>query len=182
MTPPKLTRSEAETILRFRCTTRDQYAVVLLGVRGYYLSSMGKPGVNDRGIYDDAIFVVSPNAFAGFNANTDPSVYRKGIATLVPGVHFYRKGKHGITKPGGGYPAFRPATPDEELTVTRDGQTGLSKGVAINIHRGGRNSTSSLGCQTIHPDQWDAFQQLAYAEMDRAGQKVVPYVLIEGVG
>ena len=52
-------------------------------------------------------------------------------------------------------------------------------GVAINIHRGGYNTTSSLGCQTIHPSQWEAFIALAYLEMDRAGQKTIPYLLVE---
>ena len=34
--------------------------VVLVGVRGYRLNSMGKPKLNDRAIYDDALWVYSP--------------------------------------------------------------------------------------------------------------------------
>lgn len=157
------------------------HPVALLGSRGYYRDTMGKPGKNDRGIYDDAIFVSSPNGCYSFNANTDPSPWRPGVASLVPGVHNYRKGRHGISR-GPGYPALRPATPGEALPVRRDGQRGTSEGIAINIHRGGRNTTSSLGCQTIHPDQWGAFIALVYAEMDRHGQKTVPYLLIEQQG
>jgi lysozyme len=153
----------------------------LLGVRGYYRDTMGARGKNDRGIYDDAIFVSSPNGSFSFNANTDPSPWRAGVASLLPGLHRYRKGRHGISR-GAGYPALRPATPGEKLPVRRDGQPGTSEGVAINIHRGGRKTTSSLGCQTIHPDQWDAFLNLVYAEMDRHGQKTVPYLLIEAQG
>lgn len=152
-------------------------AVSLVGIRGYYRDTMGQPGVNDRGIYDDAIFLVSPCAYVAFNANTDPSVHRKGIAVLKPGVHRYRKGNHGISK-GPGYPALRPATPGEQLPVTRDGE-GDSMGVAINIHRGGYNTTSSLGCQTIPPSQWQAFIALVYSEMNRHGQKTIPYLLTE---
>lgn len=162
--------------------TPSQYAVAILAVRGYFRRTMGDPNSNDRGIYDDALFLVSPSEVRSFNANTDPSVSRKGIATLVPGVHLYRKGNHGITRPGGGYPAFRPATEGEQLPVTRDGSTSPSMGVAINIHRGSLGSTSSEGCQTIHPTQWLEFQERAYRLMDQFGQKVIPYVLIENDG
>lgn len=151
----------------------------LVGVRGYYLNSMGDPNSNDRGIYDDAIFIVGPNSFASFNANVDPSVKRKGVACLCNGIHPYRRGKHGITKPDGGYPALRPATKDEALMVTRDG-IGKDLGYAINIHKGSFNSTSSLGCQTIYPAQWDAFISLVYSEMARESAKVIDYFLIDG--
>lgn len=144
--------------------------LLIVGVRGYY--AYGKEG-NDRGVYDDAIFVLSPNALVGFNANVDPSIHKLGIASLATGLHWYKKGMH-----KGKYWALRPATPDEGLPVTRDGQTGLKRGIAINIHKGGYTSTSSLGCQTIHPDQWQAFKTLVYSEMDRLGLTKVPYLLI----
>ncbi len=174
MTKPKITQTEAlkfihETIL-------DE--VFLVGIRGYYQDTMGKQGVNDRGIYDDAICLVAPNLFLTFNANTDPSVFRPGIATLVPGKHMYKKGKHKITGPNP-YPALRPATPDESLSVTRDGKDGVSKGIAINIHKGSYNSTSSEGCQTIHPDQWKEFIDTVYKQMDQFGQREIPYYLVE---
>jgi lysozyme len=51
-------------------------------------------------------------------------------------------------------------------------------GIAINIHRGSRTTTSSEGCQTIHPTQWLPFQVLTYAEMDRHKQTRIPYVLL----
>lgn len=151
--------------------------VILVGIRGYYQDTMGEKGKNDRGIYDDAMFVISPDHFASFNANTDPSIQRKGIATLKPGVHYYRKGGHHIGKPNG-YPALRPANPEEKLPVSRDGQPD-GWGIAINIHKGGYNSTSSEGCQTIYPDQWSDFINLVYSEMDRWNEKKIPYVLIE---
>jgi len=153
--------------------------LVLVSVRGYYLNSMGRPGVNDRGIYDDAMFIVSPTHFSSCNANNDPSVYRKGIATIAPGVHRYRKGNHGISRPGGGYPAFRPATKNEELPVLRDGILNPSPGIATNIHRGGRNGTSSEGCQTLPPSQWDAFYAAQSGEMKRHGVKDFPCLLVD---
>jgi len=168
MNKPKKSRAEIEALVH----TTDQ--VYLVGIRGYYEDTMGKPGQNDRGIYDDAMFLVAPGEFYSFNANTDPSVVKKGVSMLKPGIYPYRKGKHGLSKPGGGYPALRPATPGEALPVVRD-DVGESTGVAINIHRGSYNSTSSLGCQTIYPAQWDEFITAVYRLMG----KTINYHLIE---
>lgn len=150
--------------------------VALVGIRGYYLDSMGEKGKNDYGIYDDAMFVISPDCYVTFNANTDPSRQTKGIATLQTGLHRYRKGNHGISR-GPGYPALRPATKGEMLPVLRDGKDDI--GIAINIHKGGRGGTSSEGCQTIPPSQWDSFINLVYEQMTRFGQKTIPYLLTE---
>lgn len=178
LTTPKLALADVDKIIRKHKITAP---VVLVGIRGYYKDTMGKPGQNDRGLYDDAMFIVSPTHFSSWNGNTDPSVYRPGIASLVPGVHMYRKGNHGISRPGGGYPAFRPATPGEQLPVTRDGVLNPRPGVAINIHRGGKNTTSSEGCQTLPPQQWDAFYAALSGEMKRHSVKTFPYVLVDGV-
>jgi len=175
MIPPKITLPELkERIKNFHFPEM----VYIVGIRGYYLDTMGKEGENDRGIYDDAIILVGPNLYETYNANTDPSKYKPGIATLVPGLHYYKPGRHKIASPNG-YPAFRPATPDESLPVTRDGNPGTSKGIAINIHKGGYNTTGSEGCQTIYPDQWLSFQVHAYKAMEKEGQHVIPYILIE---
>jgi lysozyme len=151
--------------------------VALLGVRGYYRDTMGVPGKNDRGIYDDAIFLYSPEAHVAFNANTDPSVTRKHIAVLRQGLWYYKVGIHGLSKPKAQqYTALVQAG---EVTVIRDDE-GSDKGYfGINIHRGSYGSTSSLGCQTIFPDQWPAFIALVQSEMKRAGQKTIPYLLVE---
>ena len=154
-----------------------KHKVILVGIRGYYRDSMGVTGVNDRGIYDDAMFIVAPDFFGSWNANTDPSASDRAkpdVAILDLGVHLYKKGRHRISRPPS-YPAFRPATPNEELPVTRSNRP--SKGIAINIHKGGNSGTSSLGCQTIPPTQWDSFLTTAYMLLDRYEQKVVPYVL-----
>jgi lysozyme len=157
--------------------------MLVVGIRGYYRDLHGVPGVNDRGIYDDAAFVIGPETFAAFNANTDPSRFRTGVASLLAGCHPYKPGRHGISRADGGYPAFRPATRNEELPVKRDGELEVPSsrpGVAINIHRGARNNTSSLGCQTIHPDQWEAFYAIARSEMKKAGFGRFWYVMAEG--
>ena len=149
-------------------------AMFVCGIRGYYSSSSS----NTRGVYDDAICVIGPGTFAIFKANTDPSAsYKSGVASLIPGVYPYKPGNHGLSKPGGGYPAFRPNTTGEALPVTRDGATGTSKGIAINIHRGGINTTSSLGCQTIPPNQWNSFYSLVRSEMTKVGVSEFNYIL-----
>jgi lysozyme len=182
--------SSAQILQRFK-RLRDfklsDHPLVIAGVRGYYKDSMGAPGVNDRGIYDDAIFVYTPSVMASYNGNTDPSFYRKGfgsaektkgMASLNPGVwNVYQFDLH-----RGKYLAlcqkFGP------VTVTRDGVTDyIDVGYfGINIHKGGRNTTSSLGCQTIHPDQWESFISLVTDQAKRYfGLKwkktCIPYVL-----
>jgi len=152
-------------------------AVALIGYRGYYRDTLGEPGRNDRGIYDDALMVYSPEVYATFNANTDPSRYATGIASLATGVWRYKIGIHGLSKPARlQYRALVQAGP---VTVIRDKQGPDTGMFGINIHRGGVSTTSSLGCQTIHPDQWTAFLALVEAEMKRHALKSVPYLLIE---
>lgn len=172
---PKLTRGAVEYLLSQRQVSAR---VSLVGIRGYYKDTMGKPGENDRGIYDDALFLVSGEVFAAFNANTDPSVYRAGIASLKAGVWRYKLGIHGLSKPKSQqYRALVQAGP---VTVFRDGRGDDTGMFGINIHRGGTTGTSSLGCQTIVPTQWPAFISLVTQELLRAdGQVVIPYVLVE---
>lgn len=178
MKPNSRPQAKKEDILKYiPDNILKQYKIILVGVRGYYLDSMGKPNQNDRGMYDDAIFIVSDDKFVSFNANTDPSRFSNGIALLNVGVHLYKKGLHGISKKNP-YPALRPATPNEGLPVTRDGR-GQGVGIAINIHKGSLTTTSSLGCQTLYPTQWKEFIDTVYLDMDKYDQKIIPYVLVE---
>ena len=160
----------------------------VVGVRSYYTNTMGKRGVNDRGIYDDAIFVITPTGMTAFNGNTDPSVYRKGRAVLkAPQKVKYRKGWHGYRSKRG-HKAFRQAS---NVIVKRDGGVGNGKSLGggyytdkgahrfwINLHRGGWTTTSSAGCQTVPPSQWGAFYSLVCLEMDRYKQSSFNYYLI----
>lgn len=157
-----------------------EYLCYLVGVRGYYKDTMGKPGENDRGIYDDAMFLIGIGVFDSYNANTDPSKHQRSIAVLQPGVYLYAQGIHGISG-SHPYPALRQAS---DVTVLRDGSTEPETDTAasrfwINIHKGGMYTTSSLGCQTIRPDQWAEFKDRVYGIMDANHQKKIPYILVE---
>lgn len=191
---PQQPREEtAEIIARSGLTDK----CILLAVRGYYRDSMGEPGKNDRAIYDDAIFFLTPTVYASFNANTDPSRYRagngfgsaKGMACLKAGLYRYKPGIHGLSQyeangyklndaPIKPYKAFVQAGP---VTVIRDGnppypETGF---FGINIHCGSYTSTSSAGCQTIYRDQWKEFYSLVTSQLGFHDQGTVPYLLIE---
>lgn len=159
--------------------------VALVGVRGYYRDTMGVRGENDLGIYDDAIFVISPWAFASFNANTDPVRYGwnrkigKPFAALAAGIYRYKLGPHK------GYPACVQAGPVtvERRPATHPVGTYRETGwYGINMHKGALKSTSSEGCQTIYLLQWVAFIALVTSELKRAKQRTFPYMLVESQG
>lgn len=170
---PQQDQERTRALLKARGWDPARHPVAILGIRGYYGDTFAPAG-NNRGIYDDALIVVSPTAYATFNANTDPSVFRKGIAALHQGKWLYKIGKHKIMSPLG-YKALVQAGP---VTVERDGKGPDTGYFGINIHRGSNNSTSSLGCQTIVPEQWAGFIGLVEGELKRHGQTVVPYILM----
>jgi lysozyme len=172
---PRIERKTTEQLLRLR---KVSDLVCLVGIRGYYSNTMGAEG-NDVGIYDDCIVLVSPNVHAAFNANVDPSRLgwnasaRKPMAQLKSGVYRYKIGQHGISR-GNPYKALVQASPVTVLRGDKE-ETGF---YAINIHKGNRNSTSSAGCQTIPPQQWDAFIALTETELKRNNAKTLSYVLV----
>lgn len=170
---PKLAHRLATEMLRIGGV--DTTKPALLGRRGYYRDLMGYVGRNDNGIYDDAIFIVSPDLFRPFNANTDPSRVYKRVATLRPGRYLYQIGIHGLSKPKDRqYRALVQATP---VTVDRfEGPTETGF-FGINIHRGGVNTTSSEGCQTIYPTQWEEFMNLVQQGLRKHNLRTIPYLL-----
>lgn len=166
--------------------------VIAVAIRGFDLDE-GAKGVNDRRIWDDRVFIVTPNDIKVFECNTDPNGFRKGYGTgenkgmacLKKGVWFFGKGSHK------GTPAFRQCVP---FTVTRDGNppydhTGWH---AINWHSGGQTSTSSLGCQTLKPNDFVSLRSYVYDQMEKCDNpfmkndfeqkcRAIPYILIEEV-
>lgn len=184
---PRLSKAELDVMLKAFNIDRAKYPFIIVGIRGYYLNTMGEAGKNDRGIFDDAIFIDSPYVTASFNGNTDPTAYRrgqgtgstKGMASLKNGVWYAHK--FGIHKT---YPAIIQT--GGMVTVIRDGNPDYEDSgyFGINIHRGGYGKTGSLGCQTIYPAQWDSFIQLASDHAKRLfgnrwNKVVIPYVLME---
>ena len=184
---PRMSRAELLARVRRDHPDLEPPELMVVGIRGYYRDTLGAPGRNDRGMYDDALFIVAPDAFVAFNGNTDPSRFRsgrgtgagKGMASLNPGVWPVMR----LDKHQGKYEALcQRAGP---VVVTRDGDPPYTdRGMfGINIHRGGVNGTSSEGCQTIPPDQWPAFIATVTDQVKRLHgaawrQAVVTYVLL----
>lgn len=195
MNTPKLSKAAAlELIAPFNRTEK----VIFLGIRGYFQDSMGVKDENDIGIYDDAIFIISPNYYGAFNGNTDPSKMTDTIAMVKANqVIMFTQGIHGVSHstpavikqmqetkqnvPGNPrtYWAYRQAS---DVTVLRNGEEHTDSPANrfwTNLHCGGLWTTSSLGCQTVIKDQWPIFKNQGYAAMDLWKQKEVPYILID---
>jgi lysozyme len=197
MALPKVSEKVVRQLLAdIALPTKDE-PIALLGVRGYRRDSMGVPGQNDVGIYDDAIFLVGPNLFLSANANTDPSKlgWNSGVgkpfAMLQNGLWYFRRGPH-----KGKTPALRQATDEEaaSLKIPHEGEFLVERCFgkndsrnykewgyfAINIHAGGEKSTSSWGCQTIPPDEFLHFMDAVWKTSINAKQNRIPYFLING--
>ncbi len=171
--------------------------VRVLGVRAYRRDTMGRPGVNDVGTYDDAMFLCAPGVFKSMNANTDPSRigWNPGVgkpyAMLMPGLWYFRRGAH-----KGKTPALRQCTDEEagELGIPNDGEFRVLRCFgegdprnyeetgyfAINVHPGGESTTSSWGCQTAPPIEYYDFMHGVWEASITAKQARIPYLLVEG--
>jgi lysozyme len=190
-----------DTAIKNPAELLGSHPVHALAVRGYYPNSFKRPRVNDYGVYDDAIFLITSKMVYPFNGNVDPSKigWNPGVdkyyAQLAPGVWPFRPGPHkGVEgrfrqmtsseAHDHALPAyFADARRDGDFTVRRvhldetsDRQTGY---FAINIHPGRQSGTSSWGCQTMPEAQFTEFRDLTYAALLAAGQTWLPYVLTE---
>ena len=167
MKTPQISEAEILAILDANNVDPDESA--MLAIRGYWLDSIGRKGLNDRRVYDDAIIAYHPKrGFLRYQGNTDPNGYRagygtaestKGMAMLKPGVWRFGVGRHR------GKRAFRQCMP---FTVIRDGNppyedTGW---FAIDLHAGGETSTQSLGCQTLPASTFSQLQPIFYQWLD----------------
>jgi hypothetical protein len=196
---PKATRDEVLARIRAAHPDAAPAGAFIAFFRGYYAKGMGPTIGNDRGLYDDAAFIIGSaggdglRSFSAWNANADPGAFRlgqgtgakKGMARLKPGVwRAWTFGHHKAGTPGGHRALVQRAA---EVTVIRDGKpeyehTGW---FGINVHRGGVTRTNSEGCLTIPPDQWLGFlravEKAQQAEHgDRWEREPVCVVLVEG--
>lgn len=172
---PELTEEDFKRIVATKkALIGVEFELFLYGVRGFF-PKIGPTAGNDRGIYDDAIFLMDSFGWESWNANTDPSKHRPGIAVLRPGVWFFKKGKHGYSR-GNPYPALVQAT---DFAIVRDGGKLETGQFMINIHKGGNYETGSEGCQTIVKDQWPSFIDSVYRKMEKYDQPMIPYILAE---
>lgn len=181
---PKINDAETDMLVRQHFTAATEPVILLVGIRGYFLNTVGKPGVNDFNLYDDAMIVRHRgDNVATFNANTDPSQQKTGLAQLSTGIYTFYRGKH-----KGRIDAFRAYPEGVKLPCKRETAHGSWEGEAqyINIHDGGDYDTWSAGCQTLpgasskkYGDQFAAFRDLVYRLMREAKQDKVTYLLIE---
>lgn len=163
-----LTRSNVQDLLRL-------VGIVNIGTLAEVAVRGGKTGSDARGVYDDKLYSITGTEFKVWAHNTNPSAsYKPGLAELMPGLWTYVKGDHNITRPARRHPAFRQ---HGNFVVKRDG-VGTDTGFfAINHHRGGIGGTSSLGCQTNHPEVWRDYQPWAYKALG-ANVTTKKYLLI----
>lgn len=173
---PQATLAEVLALIEpHRAEIKPTDNVICVMVRGYFRDTMGKPGTNDVGQYDDAGFWIATHDrhFSSWRANTDPSrlgwnPHANGyMARLRPGVWRFMKWHHKRQ-----YWAFgqgpNPVTIDrvkEDGTVART-MTGI---FGINLHQGGDSGTSSEGCLTIPKQggEWQDFKDTGYSLLDR---------------
>jgi len=156
----------------------------VLAVRGYYSATIGEPG-NDIDVYDDAFFIVSPTGITAWNGNTDPTRYgwngnaNDYMARLRTGCWWFISRMH-----RGRYQAFGQG--DNQVTVDRIKANGTvshsatSSDFGIDLHLGGINGTSSEGCQTVPPYQWEDFRRTLNALIRNSGVDKFPYILVDG--
>ncbi|MEL6960672.1 MAG: glycoside hydrolase family 19 protein [Pseudomonadota bacterium] len=156
------------------------HAFVGVAVRGYFRDSKGKPGRNDRGIYDDALFLLGPAGYDAYPFNVDPSRHRKGIASIrVDQAVCYKPGPHGYRRKGGPYPAFRQ---HEKCWVHRDNGRDQFGMFHVNLHRGGWNGTSSLGCMTVERGIWVTVRDKIKSHLRAAKQETFYVIVLEYQG
>lgn len=189
-----VTKKLDASMKKFGSPLWDRKSLILFGCEGYF-QLMGNPNTNDRQMYDDAMFVLTDRVFGAFNVNLDPNGYRpghghgsaKGMGMPHYGVHkdAYAIGKHKKL-----YPALRQVgklivrrdaddkVPKADIIVIEGRKYYLEEGdyQAMNMHPGGVNTTSSLGCQTFPRDQWSSFINLVVSESKRLKQKRFTYV------
>lgn len=172
--------------------------VYLFMVRGYRATSMGPTDLNDVGIWDDLICLVTPHSFHAINANLDPSRlgWNEGVGKpfgiLQPGWWMWYPGPH-----KGKMPAFRQADDaavGRKLGFPHEGKFFVERSYGrgdkrnyhewghqqVNIHLGGINTTSSWLCLTVPPQGGKEFLQRAVDSLKAYKQKFMHGLITEG--
>jgi len=186
----RLSSKELEALLKPFAKKLKEHPLRLIAIRGYFKNE--SDDIEDTiktDIYNDAIFVYGPSVCAVYRANTDSSVKRRktptpfGVPKLEPGLYMAHKFEIYRGKKDK-YPALCQKL--GPVSVIRDGESVIQSGYfGIDIHKGALGTTSTEGCQTIHPAQWDSFYHLAKDQAVRLfggkwKKQVIPYILIEG--
>lgn len=170
---PIISETKINNIIKRMGVNVGEWPVSVIGIRGFFLN-MGNQNKNDRGIYDDAIIIKTPTVTAIFNGNVDPSGYRKGegfgsgkgMARLAEGAYF----AHIIDMHGGSLYHEALCQRVDNVTVIRDGKKGDYRQTGrfgINWHMGGTTGTSSAGCPTVPPSQYNSFLSILKGEIER---------------
>lgn len=156
----------------------------VLAVRSYYDASIAPAG-NNINAYDDAFFVVSPEAFNSYNGNTDPTRYGwnpnadKYMARVKIGCHKMVKRRHRnkyqAYGQGGNMITVERIKKDGSIAITETGNN-----FGIDIHPGGDNGTSSEGCLTLPKTQWPSFNKNVSYLLDFYKDTVFDLILVEG--
>ena len=179
---PNIQRAAVLALLASHNVDVNTEKLFILGLRGYYRDSMGKVGVNDIDIYDDAIVIITPTSMQAYNANLDPteSKHPEGRPTTVCGEVF-RAWKFALHH--GKYPALCQRGGKWAVIREKTGRREDSDVLGINWHCGGNYSTGSEGCKTHPPAQWALAYAFAKNEAMRLYGKltdvIVPYMELE---
>lgn len=184
---PEIVRATAIEWARQEGCTDDFF---VLGRGGYFRRSMSTDE-QGRGVYDDAIVVVTPDVFLTFNGNCNPCKGEIGMATLQDGVWPMKRVIHHPNTPKA-YPCWGQAGP---VVVKRDGTEDVEKGFrhpkygeclggglwrgnfAIQLHSGFLYETGSEGCQTVYKPQWNECDLAIMTEMRARRLETFSYVL-----
>ena len=163
-TRPQATRAEVESW--FPAGTFKNDGIYIVTSRGHFLNTMGKPGENDTKMYDDAVFILSRRAFAGFNANVDPadSDHKDGAPFIQPGIYpVYSFDLHNRR-----YWAICQRRGAVRLKRSKTGETiHTCSDCGINLHEGGATNVHSEGCMTMPPVQFSELMIMAITEAYR---------------
>lgn len=177
---PKINDAETDKIAKY-FFPKVIPELLVIGVRGYFLNSVGKKNANDTGWDDGIIVYENGTLIKTFNGNTDPSKVNSDLAMLDTGVYQFAKGTHKNR-----IKAFRAYPEGVRLKCKRQNRNGVWKESlcsAINFHDGGLSDTWSAGCQTIinqgKQKQFDEFRDLVYKLMTKHTLKTFTYLLIE---